>query len=291
MNARTSFTQVTHLKGSSVPLEFNEERELIKRFQGGDNVAGSKLTHHYMNWIVAYSWKYRASKVDESELIGAALEGFSMALNKFDVSSDNGLSTYARWWMRSEIEKSVLKNSHIVKRPGTLRHKDLFYKLRKAERSMLLQHPQLEGYELDQKLAEHFEVDIEDVIDARILSVSVTSMNAPVGDESTSEFGDLIPDQAITSPEEALLINDSRQTSRRLLKSSFEAAKLKPREIDILTRRRLQDPAPTLEELSQEYGITRERVRQIEVRAFEKVQAATRRLAQDRGLNSKLILA
>jgi RNA polymerase sigma-32 factor len=256
-------------------LEPNEEYMLAKRWrEHDDSEAAHKLVTSHLRLVAKIAMGYRGYGLPIGELISEGNVGLMQAVKRFDPERGFRLATYAMWWIRASIQEYVLHSWSLVKIGTTAAQKKLFFNLRRLKGEMKafeegdLNPEQVE--EISRKLA----VAEKEVIDMnRRLASSDQSLNAPVsGDgDGDSQWQDWLVDTA-QDQETRLLESDEIQNRRALLETSMSV--LNERERHILTERRLTDEPKTLEELSQEYGISRERVRQIEARAFEKLQKA-----------------
>jgi RNA polymerase sigma-32 factor len=257
-----------------------EELHLAKRWkEEGDERAAHKLVTSHLRLVAKIAMGYRGYGLPVGELISEGNVGMMQAVKRFDPDRGFRLATYAMWWIRAAIQEYILHSWSLVKMGTTAAQKKLFFNLRRLKGQMAaLDEGDLKPEQVE-KIAKALKVPENDVISMnRRLASPDHSLNAPVRADSEGEWQDWLVDDAET--QESELADREDLTNRRMLLG--EALKgLNERERHILIERRLKDEPTTLEELSQQYNISRERVRQIEVRAFEKVQEAVKKnLAQ-----------
>jgi RNA polymerase sigma-32 factor len=217
-----------------------------------------------------------------SELIAEGNLGMIRAVKRFDPDRGFRLTTYAMWWIRAAVQEYILHSWSLVKIGTTAAQKKLFFNLRRVERQIkAIEDGDLAPDQVD-KIAERLKVSTEDVVSMnRRLTAQDNSLNAPLRADGEGEWQDWLVDEAPN--QESRLAEDEELTKRRgLLQQALKA--LDERERHILTERRLKEEPATLDNLSHIYRISRERVRQIEVRAFEKLQKAIRNAAREHGL-------
>jgi RNA polymerase sigma-32 factor len=265
-------------------LEKEEEYSLAKRWvDHGDMEAAHRLVTSHLRFVAKIAMGYRGYGLPVSDLISEGNIGLMQAVKRFDPDKGFRLSTYAMWWIKAAIQEYVLRSWSLVKMGTSATQKRLFFNLRRLKHRLQSFTSGSLSPENVEKIARELDVSEDDVIsmDTRF-SVSDQHLNARVGGEDgAGEYMDFLASED-ESQENALV---QRQESSQRQKMLVHAMKtLADREQDILTKRRLSEPAITLEELSQEYGISRERVRQIEVRAMEKLQSAITAEAQRLGL-------
>jgi RNA polymerase sigma-32 factor len=259
-------------------LEQNEEYMLAKSWrERGDTEAAHKLVTSHLRLVAKIAMGYRGYGLPLSELISEGNVGMMQAVKRFDPERGFRLATYAMWWIRASIQEYILHSWSLVKMGTTASQKKLFFNLRKLKGQIkALEEGDLHPENVS-KIAETLGVPEQDVVSMnRRLSAPDHSLNAPLRIDGDGEWQDWLVDEG--ENQETLLAESEELGKRRaLLKAAME--NLNERERHILQERRLKDQPTTLEDLSQEYGISRERVRQIEVRAFEKLQKAIRNAA------------
>lgn len=266
-------------------LEPEEEYMLAKRWvDHEDSSAAHKMVTSHLRLAAKIAMGYRGYGLPQAEVISEANVGLMQAVKRFDPERGFRLATYAMWWIRASIQEYILRSWSLVKLGTTSAQKKLFFNLRKAKSKIgALEEGDLRPENVAQ-IAHDLNVTETEVIDMnRRLSGGDASLNAMVGSDgdSTSQWQDWLED------EDADQANDYAESEelaarRALLMKAMDA--LNDREKDILMQRRLQDEPVTLEQLSEQYSVSRERIRQIEVRAFEKLQARMRELGREKGL-------
>ena len=259
-------------------LEVDEEYMLAKSWQEHEDLeAAHKLVTSHLRLVAKIAMGYRGYGLPLAELISEGNVGMMQAVKRFDPERGFRLATYAMWWIRAAIQEYILHSWSLVKMGTTAAQKKLFFNLRKLKGQMkAIEDGDLRPEHVS-KIAEALNVPESDVVSMnRRLSAPDHSLNAPLRIDGDGEWQDWLVDD--TEDQESMLA-ESEELSRR--KTLLEAAmtSLNKRERHILEQRRLVENPTTLEDLSQEYGISRERVRQIEVRAFEKLQKAIRNAA------------
>jgi RNA polymerase sigma-32 factor len=264
-------------------LEPSEEYMLAKRWrEHGDREAAHKLVTSHLRLVAKIAMGYRGYGLPVGELISEGNVGMMQAVKRFDPDRGFRLATYAMWWIRAAIQEYILHSWSLVKMGTTAAQKKLFFNLRRLKAQMsALDEGDLKSEQVE-KIAKALQVPENDVISMnRRLASPDHSLNAPVRADSEGEWQDWLVDDAET--QESELADREDLTNRRMLLG--EALKsLNERERHILIERRLKDEPTTLEELSQQYNISRERVRQIEVRAFEKLQKSMKTQIVERRL-------
>ncbi|MFN4164903.1 MAG: RNA polymerase sigma factor RpoH [Ferrovibrio sp.] len=271
-------------------LEPQEEFMLAKAWRDrGDVEAAHKLVTSHLRLVAKIAMGYRGYGLPVGELIAEGNVGMMQAVKRFDPDKGFRLSTYAMWWIRASIQEYILRSWSLVKIGTTAAQKKLFFNLRRLRGQMKA----IEGGQLSpeqvEKIATQLNVPQDEVITMdRRLAAPDHSLNAPLrGDEEgSSEWQDWLVDE--TPNQEARLAEGDEYDSRKALLAAA-MKDLNERERDILVQRRLTEEPTTLEDLSARYGISRERVRQIEVRAFEKLQKAVRAAAAEQGMNGSAI--
>jgi len=262
-----------------------QEYMLAKRWsEHGDTDAAAQLVNSHLRLVAKIAMGYRGYGLPVSELISEGNIGLMQGVKKFEPDRGFRLATYAMWWIRASIQEFILRSWSLVKMGTTAAQKKLFFNLRRMKN-------QIDAFEEGDLKAEHVTKIATDlgVTEAEVVSMNRrmamggdTSLNAPLRDtDGEGQWQDFLVD---TGPlqDEALAEDEEKRVRHDLLVEAMEA--LNDREKFILTERRLTDEPKTLEELSQVYAVSRERIRQIEVRAFEKLQAALIRLAGEQKL-------
>ena len=254
-------------------LEQEEEYMLAKRWREHDDIeAAHKLVTSHLRLVAKIAMGYRGYGLPVGELISEGNLGMMQAVKRFDPERGFRLATYAMWWIRAAIQEYILHSWSLVKMGTTAAQKKLFFNLRKIKGQMQAIEEGDMPPETVTEIARRLSVTEDDVVSMnRRLSAPDHSLNAPLRDDSDGEWQDWLVDES-ESQEHMLAEKEELNNRRQLLTDAMTS--LNERERHILTERRLKDGPTTLEQLSQVYGISRERVRQIEVRAFEKLQKA-----------------
>jgi RNA polymerase sigma-32 factor len=264
-------------------LKVDEEYMLARSFkEHGDVQAAHKMVTSHLRLVAKIAMGYRGYGLPLNEIISEGNVGLMQAVKRFDPERGFRLATYAMWWIRASIQEYILHSWSLVKIGTTAAQKKLFFNLRKLKgRLAAIEEGDLPP-ETVKKIADELSVPEHDVVSMnRRLAGSDHSLNAPLRAESEGEWMDWLVDES--ESQEIVVAETEELTKRRaLLQDALRT--LKERERHILTERRLKDEPSTLEDLSQVYGISRERVRQIEVRAFEKLQKAIRNAAVEKRL-------
>jgi RNA polymerase sigma-32 factor len=265
-------------------LAKDQEFMLAKAWQEHqDSEAAHQLVTSHLRLVAKIAMGYRGYGLPIGEVISEGNVGLMQAVKKFDPDKGFRLATYAMWWIRASIQEYILRSWSLVKMGTTAAQKKLFFNLRKAKSEIAaLQEGDLRPDQVSQIATKLGVLDEEVVSMNRRLAGGDASLNAPLRSDGESEWQDwLVDDQ---TPSQESVIADNQEMNLRM--SLLEAAmtELSDRERHILTERRLKDEPTTLEELAAEYGVSRERVRQIEVRAFEKLQKSMRAAAGERNL-------
>ena len=242
-----------------------------------DAAALRELVGSHLRFAVKIARGYAGYGLPIADLIAEGNVGLMQAAEKFDPDRGFRFATYAMWWIRAAIQEFILHNASMVKMGTTAAQKKLFFNLRKIKARMA----QLEQGDLPpetvEKIATELDVPKHDVIEMnRRLGATDKSLNVPVATDSESEWLELLADER---PGHDSLLADADELSARRAQLARAMADLNPRERHILEERRLKDEPQTLEALSQQYDVSRERIRQIEARAFEKLQRAMVRAA------------
>ena len=262
-------------------LKPEQEYMLAKRFQEhGDTEAAAQLVTSHLRLVAKIAMGYRGYGLPTSELISEGNIGLMQGVKKFEPERGFRLATYAMWWIRASIQEYILRSWSLVKMGTTAAQKKLFFNLRRMK-------SRLDAFEDGDLRPEHVTKIATDLGVAETDVVSMnrrmamggdTSLNVPMREDGDGQWQDWLQDDA---PLQDKIVADAQEADVRhsMLVSAMDD--LNEREQHILTERRLTDDPKTLEELSQVYGVSRERVRQIEVRAFEKLQKAMMRIAGD----------
>ncbi|MCV6824918.1 MULTISPECIES: RNA polymerase sigma factor RpoH [Halocynthiibacter] len=266
-------------------LEPEEEYMLAKRWaEDQDSEAAHKLVTSHLRLAAKIAMGYRGYGLPQAEVVSEANVGLMQAVKRFDPEKGFRLATYAMWWIRASIQEYVLRSWSLVKLGTTSAQKKLFFNLRKAKaRIGALEDGDLHPDQVA-KIAHDLSVSEDEVVSMnRRMSGGDASLNAMVGSDgdTATQWQDWLED---TDADQAgdYERKDELDMRRGLLIEAMDV--LNDREKDILTQRRLQDKPVTLEELSSQYNVSRERIRQIEVRAFEKLQKRMRELAKENGM-------
>ena len=260
-------------------LERDQEYNLAKRWrEHGDRDAANQLVTSHLRLAVRIAMGYRGYGLPVSEIIAEGNVGLMQALNRFEPEKGFRFATYAMWWIRASIHDYILRSWSLVKIGTTANQKKLFFKLRSAKNKIAA----LESGDLhpDQValIAKNLDVTNEDVVDMNRRLGGDRSINAPImhGDGEAGEWQDSLVDQ---SPSPEAIVVEQDETDRRLKTLAAAIDVLDDRERRIFEARRLADEPLTLEDLAASFNVSRERIRQIEARAFEKVRKAARNLA------------
>ncbi|MGZ8361799.1 MAG: RNA polymerase sigma factor RpoH [Allosphingosinicella sp.] len=261
-----------------------EEYMLAKRWtEHQDTEAAAKLVNSHLRLVAKIAMGYRGYGLPLSELISEGNIGLMQGVKKFEPERGFRLATYAMWWIRASIQEFILRSWSLVKMGTTAAQKKLFFNLRRMKnRIEAFEEGDLKPEDVKQ-IATDLGVTEEDVIsmNRRMAMGGDTSLNVPLRDDSEGTWQDFLVDSEPLQDERVAEAEES-QVRHALLVEAMQA--LNDRERHILTERRLRDDPKTLEELSQVYDVSRERIRQIEVRAFEKLQKALMSLAGERRL-------
>ena len=265
-------------------LKPEQEYMLAQRFQEhGDTEAAAQLVTSHLRLVAKIAMGYRGYGLPTSELISEGNIGLMQGVKKFEPERGFRLATYAMWWIRASIQEYILRSWSLVKMGTTAAQKKLFFNLRRMK-------SRLDAFEDGDLRPEHVTKIATDLGVAETDVVSMnrrmamggdTSLNVPMREDGEGQWQDWLQDDA---PLQDKIVADAQEADVRhsMLVSAMDD--LNEREQHILTERRLTDDPKTLEELSQVYGVSRERVRQIEVRAFEKLQKAMMRIAGEKRL-------
>ncbi len=255
-------------------LEPQEEYMLAKRWrEHEDPQAAHKLVTSHLRLVAKIAMGYRGYGLPIGEIVSEGNVGLMQAVKRFEPERGFRLATYAMWWIRASIQEYILRSWSLVKMGTTASQKKLFFNLRKAKSRISAYEEGDLKPENVAAIATRLGVSQQDVIDMNRRMSGDASLNAPLREEGEGEWQDWLVDEGVD--QEHLLVDREEASNRHVaLRGALDV--LNPRERRIFEARRLADDPITLEELSEEFGVSRERVRQIEVRAFEKVQSAVR---------------
>ena len=255
-------------------LEPQDEYMLAKSWrEHGDRDAAHKLVTSHLRLVAKIAMGYRGYGLPIGEVISEGNVGLMQAVKRFEPEKGFKLATYAMWWIRASIQEYILRSWSLVKMGTTASQKKLFFNLRKAKSKIsAFEEGDLKPDQVA-LIATRLGVPEQDVVDMNRRLGGDASLNAPLREEGEGEWQDWLVDE--TSSQEAVLA-DREESDVRLGALKKALSVLNERERRIFEARRLADEPVTLEDLSTEFGVSRERVRQIEVRAFEKVQAAVK---------------
>ena len=265
-------------------LEKDQEFMLAKRWQEHeDSDAAHQLVTSHLRLVAKIAMGYRGYGLPIAEVISEGNVGLMQAVKKFDPDKGFRLATYAMWWIRASIQEYILRSWSLVKMGTTAAQKKLFFNLRRMKSQMrALDEGDLRPDQVEE-IATKLGVTDDDVISMnRRLSGPDASLNAPMRADGEAEWQDWLADDDADDAEDELAESDEFSMRMTLLQEAMGA--LNEREQNIIQERRLTEEPKTLEDLAQVYGVSRERIRQIEVRAFEKLQNEMKRLADERGL-------
>jgi RNA polymerase sigma-32 factor len=264
-------------------LEADEEFMLAKRWrEHKDPDAAHRLVTSHLRLVAKIAMGYRGYGLPINELIAEGNVGMMQAVKRFDPDRGFRLATYAMWWIRAAIQEYILHSWSLVKIGTTAAQKKLFFNLRRVKGQIKAIEEGDLSPEQVKTISDRLAVPEEDVVTMnRRLAAPDNSLNAPVRAEGEGEWQDWLVDDSPTQ-ESRLADNEELSARQKLLGKALDG--LNDRERHILIERRLKDEPATLEDLSREYDISRERVRQIEVRAFEKLQKSIRNAAREQGL-------
>jgi RNA polymerase sigma-32 factor len=257
-------------------LQPQEEYMLAKRYrEHGDRDAAHRLVTSHLRLVAKIAMGYRGYGLPIGEVISEGNVGLMQAVKRFEPEKGFRLATYAMWWIKAAIQEYILRSWSLVKMGTTANQKRLFFNLRKVKGQIqALEEGDLRPDQV-KTIATRLGVTEEDVISMNRRLSGDTSLNAPIrADSESGEWQDWLVDES-DSQETRLADQEELDNRRQLLKDAMEV--LNERERRIFEARRLAEDPITLEELSSEFGVSRERVRQIEVRAFEKVQKAVKK--------------
>jgi RNA polymerase sigma-32 factor len=264
-------------------LEPEEEFMLAKQWQDhGNTDSAHRLVTSHLRLVAKIAMGYRGYGLPISEIISEGNVGLMQAVKRFDPDRGFRLATYAMWWIRAAIQEYILHTWSLVKMGTTAAQKKLFFNLRKLKGQMQAIDDGDLPPETVKAIADRLDVTEQDVIDMnRRLGGGDHSLNVPLRVDGDGEWQDWLVDDAMS---QETTVADAEEHDHRMSLLHRSMKVLNEREKHILTERRLKDEPSTLEELSHEYGISRERVRQIEVRAFEKLQKQMKALEAEQAV-------
>jgi RNA polymerase sigma-32 factor len=259
-------------------LQPDEEYMLAKSWkEHADAKAAQKLITSHLRLVAKIAMGYRGYGLPIGEVISEGNVGLMQAVKKFEPDKGFRLATYAMWWIKASIQEFVLRSWSLVKMGTTANQKKLFFNLRKVKSQIeALEEGDLRPDQV-KFIAKKLGVTEEDVVSMNRRLGGDTSLNAHLRDDSEGEWQDWLVDES-DNQEEMLVQSEEASMRHGLLREAMD--KLTDRERRVFEARRLQDDPVTLEDLSQEFGVSRERIRQIEVRAFDKVQKAVKNASQ-----------
>ncbi len=265
-------------------LAKDEEFMLAQRWkEHQDPAAAHRMVTSHLRLVAKIAMGYRGYGLPIGEVISEGNVGLMQAVKKFEPDKGFRLATYAMWWIRASIQEYILRSWSLVKMGTTAAQKKLFFNLRKAKSAIsAFQEGDLRPEQVSEIATKLGVLDEEVVSMNRRLSGPDASLNAPMRMDGESEWQDWLEDTGAVSQETQVAESQERTQRMSLLEAAM--TELSDRERHILTQRRLQDEPTTLEELAVSYGVSRERIRQIEVRAFEKLQKAMMAAAREKHL-------
>jgi RNA polymerase sigma-32 factor len=266
-------------------LEKDEEFMLGKRWREHEDAgAAEKLVTSHLRLVAKIAMGYRGYGLPIAEVISEGNVGLMQAVKKFDPEKGFRLATYAMWWIRASIQEYVVRSWSLVKMGTTAAQKKLFFNLRRMKSQMQAIDENDLKPEQAQAIATKLGVTTDEVMSMNgRMSGPDASLNAPLrGTEGDGQWQDWLSDDNAESQEDELVESDEFDTRMQLLQAAM--GELNEREQHILQKRRLSEQPETLEELAAHFGVSRERIRQIEVRAFEKLQKAMKDMATKQGL-------
>ena len=265
-------------------LEPDEEYMLAKRWkEGEDPEAAHRLVTSHLRLVAKIAMGYRGYGLPIGEVISEGNVGLMQSVKKFEPEKGFRLATYAMWWIRAAIQEYILRSWSLVKMGTTAAQKKLFFNLRRMKGEISALEEGDMHHEHVATIAHKLAVTENEVISMnRRLSGGDASLNAPVASDGEMEWQDWLADDNYVSQETTLA--NSEEFGQRMSLLQDAMGSLSDRERHIIEERRLKEEPATLEDLSKEYGVSRERVRQIEVRAFEKLQKSMQAAAVERHL-------
>ena len=265
-------------------LEKDEEFMLAKRWQEHeDSEAAHRLVTSHLRLVAKIAMGYRGYGLPVAEVISEGNVGLMQAVKKFDPDKGFRLATYAMWWIRASIQEYILRSWSLVKMGTTAAQKKLFFNLRRMKSKMqALEEGDLKPHQVEEIATKLGVTEAEVMSMNGRLSGPDSSLNAPLRQDGEAEWQDWLTDKDAESAEDTLVESDEFDTRMTLLQEAM--GQLNERERHIIQERRLTEDPKTLEDLARVYGVSRERIRQIEVRAFDKLQKEMKRLAVEQEL-------
>ena len=264
-------------------LPKEEEFMLAKRWlEHEDTVAAEKMVTSHLRLVAKIAMGYRGYGLPIAEVISEGNVGLMQSVKKFDPDKGFRLATYAMWWIRASIQEYILRSWSLVKLGTTAAQKKLFFNLRRIKGEInAIEQGDLRPEQVTE-IATRLNVSEKEVVSMNgRMSGSDASLNVPMGQDGDMEWMDWLADE---EPNQAAEFADKQEHDARMDLLTQAMSNLNEREQHILTERRLTDEPKTLEALSEVYKVSRERIRQIEVRAFEKIQKAMKAMAKEHGL-------
>jgi RNA polymerase sigma-32 factor len=254
-------------------LSEEEEKSLALRWYNDKDIdAAQKLVTSHMRLVAKLAMQYRGYGLPIMDLISEGNVGLMIAVKKFDPNKGFRLSTYALWWIKATIQDYILKSWSLVKIGTSAAHKKLFFNLRKIKSKLLNENQGQVPYNESELIAKELDVTKEDVVDLNLrFSDHESSLNNPIYNEEEGELIELVAEQG---DNQEVQILEAQDMEYRMSKFNNALATLNEREQDIIRERKLKELPTTLDVLSKKYGVSTERVRQIEERAMQKLKLA-----------------
>ena len=264
-------------------LSAEEEYMLAKSWRDrGDLKSAQKLITSHLRLVAKIAMGYRGYGLPVSEMVSEGSIGLMQAVKKFEPEKGFRLATYAMWWIKASIQEYILRSWSLVKMGTTTAQKKLFFNLKKIKNQISANNSGDLNFEQVEEISKRLNVKKEEVVSMnRRLIGKEKSLNAPVKDEDGTEWQDWLVDDQI---DQELKISHDQELNQRKKLMDDSISILNQREKEILTARRLSDDVATLEDLSKKYKVSRERIRQIEAKAFEKLQKAMLNAAKSNNL-------
>ena len=264
-------------------LSAEEEYMLAKSWRDrGDLKSAQKLITSHLRLVAKIAMGYRGYGLPVSEMVSEGNIGLMQAVKKFEPEKGFRLTTYAMWWIKASIQEYILRSWSLVKMGTTTAQKKLFFNLKKIKNQLSPNNAGDLNINHVEEISKRLNVKKEDVVSMnRRMLGKEKSLNDPIKDESGTEWQDWIVDDKV---DQELKLSHKQEFNQRKKLMDVSMNILNPREKDILTARRLSENIATLEDLSKKYNISRERIRQIETKAFEKLQKAMLNAAKSNNL-------